>query len=490
MTTRFRGVVPWVGAAILTGAAASVIPTEGLAVLVGALAVWLVVVLMSARSGAGRTWHPAVMLLTGLAIVAVAFNGVPISFTNVPDVLLLGAVAAVGLCWLQGTLEVPIPGWLLGSAALLLAGELVATLVVPDPPLDPAPSFTPIESPVVAVAKTEFGLLVVPIVIGAVASSWRRVDLLANLWVASATASCAVAVFDAVTGMGIGLSITGSELFEASREGGLALHPNHLALASVMALPVVLHRIVHPRHLGRVAWVAASLVLIAGVLVSGSRINLLAVFVAVGLTAVLIARLRGRVIAAGIAIIVVTLTVLSLVPGLTEQFVGIDRLGGGGNANLATAARSSQLQESLDIALDYPITGVGFSVITDAHNLPVQYWESAGLLGLLSLILYSTGAVTTGLRLYRDRRLPPGVADLAGALTVSFSIWVIAGLFQSQLGDRYIYVPVGLLIGLQLAAKNWKPEPGKDAESDPADSVPEQLPVSRPAAAARVPAAP
>jgi hypothetical protein len=107
----------------------------------------------------------------------------------------------------------------------------------------------------------------------------------------------------------------------------------------------------------------------------------------------------------------------------------------------------------------------------------VQVWETAGFLGVLALVLYATGVFRTGWRLYRDRRLPRGSPALAGALTISFAVWLIAGLLQNQIADRFIYVPVGLLLGLGLAASAGRPEPDHFEPAPARDPVRPPAPV-------------
>jgi hypothetical protein len=208
------------------------------------------------------------------------------------------------------------------------------------------------------------------------------------------------------------------------------------------------------------------------------------------LTALLIVKLRSRIVFAGLAGVVVLLSIASFVPGANPLLVGLDRLGGGGSALLADAARSEQLKQSLDIALNHPATGVGFQTILDAHSVPVQFWEAGGILGVLAFILYITGVFGTGWRLLRDRRLPTGIPELAGVLTISFAAWPIGGLYTQMLGDRYIYIPVGLLLGLQLASATPRSElspsepalapPPAEPQTPTPDSVEvERVPVAR-----------
>jgi O-Antigen ligase len=466
MMTRWRGVAPYAGVAVLTGALVAVLPATGRLLLVAAVGIWLAAVLIGFHSKGGRAWHPILVMLTGLAVVSVTWNGVPPADAAAPDLFLLAALAALAYCWAQDSVRVPIPGWLVAAAACLLAAQLIAELFVPEPPVDQPPSFTPTGSPLVTLARVELGLLIVPILVGAVASSWRRANLIANLYLASATVSAAVATFDSATGAGIGLSITSVDP-EAGRVAGLAIHSNAFALSCAMALPIALLRSAQLRGRGRAVAIAAAGMLLLGILASGSRVGLLSAVLAIGLMGLLIAKLRGRILAAGLAAVVALVVVAAIAPAGNSLFSGFDRLGGGGTAPGANSQRFDQFRESLDIAIDYPVTGVGFQVIADAHSLPVQFWEAAGFLGVLALILYVTGVFATGFRLMKDRRLPRGIPDFAGALTISFAVWLISGLFQNQIADRYIYVPVGLLLGLTLAAKAWSPAP-EPSTPDPA----------------------
>jgi O-antigen ligase len=450
-TGRIRSLGPLAAAGLL-GALTPVLPPAAIALVVAALVLWLASVLVGYRfeSARSQAWHPVLLVLTAFAVFTVAWNGFPPKAVAAPDIVLVVALFTVGYCWLQDRLPVPMPGWLLGTAAILIASQLLNQFFfVPHPPQDPPPSFTPIGPALVTMAKVELGMLVVPIVIGAVASSWRRANLLANLWLASATISALIASFDGATGAGIGSSITGIAV--GGRAAGLADHPNAFALTCAMTLPLALLRAVQLRGWWRAIAIGSACVLVTGVLVSGSRLGLFSVALAVGLMALMIPKLRSRIIV--VAVTVAALTLL-LAPKNSPLLVGFDRLSGGGDATQATGQRSDQLHDSLNIALDHPVTGVGFTVVADAHTLPVQFWETAGFLGIIAMVLFVTGVVTTGLRLRRDKRLPARDGPLlAGTLTISFAVWFISGLLQNQIADRYIYVPVGLLLGLGVAAR-------------------------------------
>jgi O-antigen ligase len=488
VANRIGGAVPLAAAAILTGALAAVLPPAGLLLVAATFGLCLAVALIRFRAGVGDepTWHPVVMVLTGIAVLTITWNGFPPASISAPDLVLIFALIAIGYCWFQGRIPLWIPGWLVAAGGILIASQLLNQFFfVPSPPPDPPPSFTPPGPPLLTLFRFELAFLVVPIVIGAVASSWRRVNLLANLWLVSATVSAAIATFDGFTGAGLGTSITGVEVNEGSRAAGLAIHPNTFALTCAMTLPIALLRAVQLRGAWRGAAIVAAGLLSSGVLVSGSRVGLVSLVLAVGLTALLIPKLRTRIVVVGLTGVVLMVLVAPTNNPLLE---GIDRLSGGGDSSQATGQRTDQFHESLTIALDHPVTGIGFQVVADAHSLPLQFWETAGFLGIVAIVLYSAGVFRTGWRLYREQGLPRGSPQLAGALTISFAVWLIAGLLQNEIADRYIYVPVGLLLGLGLVAKAGGSEPHRSERES--DSAPRKFaPAAVPREAERVPIA-
>lgn len=483
MTKPVLGAAAAAAAAISTGALAALLPLRSVVVLTAAIGFGLAVSVVHFGAGERRAWHPVLMGLTGVAMISVTWNGLPPKSVSAPDLVLLAALGVLAYCWAEDSVRVPIPGWLAGAAALLFASELVAELFVPDPPLDPPPSFTVPGAPLITLARTELAFFFVPVLIGAVASSWRRAHLIADLWVASAVISAAIATFDAATGAGIGANITGVHV--EARSAGLALHANTFALTCAMTLPIALLRAAQLHGWGRALAIGATIVLLAGILSSGSRVGFGSALLAIWLTPMLIPKLRTRILMAGVAAVMLFLAVAALAPAGNSLLSGFERLGGSGSAAGANIQRFDQVEDSLEIALDHPVTGVGFSVIADAHVLPLQYWEAGGVLGVLALILYATGALGTGWRLLRDRTLPQGIPEFAGAVTISFAVYLIAGLIQNQIADRYIYIPVGLLLGLAVAANSGRSE-RVSTEPGPA-SAPESPRTGAPEAVERVP---
>jgi hypothetical protein len=402
--------------------------------------------------------YPFIATLVCLAVLSVTWNGFKGPGALAPaDVLFAAALVLLLVHVIAGEEPLPLPGWLVGAALGLLAGALLAALFFHGPQPEPlaqgpfAPLVTPYEdSNPIGLLKFEMALFFVPVLIGVVTATVARAILVADLFVASAVLCSLVAVGDLVSGAHVGRDITGAVY--VGREAGLAIHPNHLGLIGAMTLPVAIARLAVSQGAARLFFAAAALTLIGGVLASGSRIGLAAVALALALSALLIAEVRSKLAIAGLAVLIAAGVAAWLLPLNSPLLIGFDRLGGVGEAGVATGLREDQLRASLHIALDHPLTGVGFANVADAHSLPIQLVESGGIVALVAFLVFAVGAIATGVRLRSDRRLPPEGAVLAGGLTASVAVWLCSGLLQNPISDRYLYVPVGILLGLGLAA--------------------------------------
>ena len=116
--------------------------------------------------------------------------------------------------------------------------------------------------------------MIVGVTIGFAASSKRTVGWVVWAWIVSAGASAAVAVVDAIGPATIGTALTGVQYL--GRPAGLSVHPNHLAITCAMALPIAGWSFSYAT--GRGARLVSAVfigILIAGLLVSGSRAGFL-----------------------------------------------------------------------------------------------------------------------------------------------------------------------------------------------------------------------
>lgn len=445
------------------GAAVATAEPPFLYLLVAAMLIAVAVAIASSGGWLGQSpAQPATTVLVGLGVIAVTWNGLRGTGGVAPfDVLFGVALLGLGLAFLRGGGVVPLPGWLLLAAASFVGAALITELFVPDPPrevvgtlaqryLTQVGSSPEDESDLVGLIRLELAVVAVPVLIGAVASSWRRAQLIADLWLLSAVVSAGVASLDLLAGTGIAELTTGLPPLEG-RETGLASHSNHLALASAMALPVALGRASSPRGLYRALAIAGSAVLVVGILASGSRAGFVAMLAAVGLSALLLGGVRGR-LAWGVIALVVAGSLVVLTVG--SNFVTFERLANNAGATQSNTEREGQLDRSLSVVKAHGLTGVGFATVRDAHNLYLQIVQAGGIVAVTAFGIFAFGAIRLGWRLSRDSRAPPESTRLAAALTASLCVWLIAGLVQNPVSDRYIYVPFGVLLGLWLTVES------------------------------------
>ncbi len=456
-------------APVACGAALAVLEPPILLMVLPALVIAVTVSLVSwSGRGALRAEHATAAVLVALGVVAVTWNGVRGPGEIGPsDILLGGAFVALGFSSLRGGRLPVLPGWLLLAGAALLAAALLAELFVPNPPAEYAPA--PVSqvslnqtaagdgtnSDLVMLGKLELALVAVPVLIGAVAASWRRASLVGNLWLFSAVVSAGVASLDLLLGTQISELATGLP-FAEGRASGLAIHSNHLGLASAMALPLALAHATAPHRVRRMLGSAAAAVLVVGILASGSRANFVGAVVAVALTLLFLRGAQAKLAIGVIAALMVMLVGSVVVSAAGSQVVTLERIAGESGALESDSRRRDKLDASLSAVMAHGLTGVGFATARDAHNLYLQMLQAGGILGLTAFAVFACGAVRLGWRLSREPRAPPDSARLAAALTVSLLVWLTTGLVQNAVNDRYIVVPFGVLLGLSLAVNRQR----------------------------------
>lgn len=253
------------------------------------------------------------------------------------------------------------------------------------------------------------------------------------------------------------------------RPAGLAIHSNHLGLVCVLALgPALALAWWSKASLQRVAWIVAAGLLMAGIVISGSRAGVLGASVVL-----LLMFLHMRTSAARFAIvstILVAICVLYLglvdVPG---QDALTRSLPGDASSQESDVGRNELLHRSLDRVAEHPLTGEGFESAGEAHNIYLQLWSSAGLLGLVGFVLLASGT----LRVFFRRRKgsePPRDAVIMIGLLASFAGFLVAGFVQNGLWDRYIWIVLGLAGGIAATSYPGETEPlgiGGDGQKSP-----------------------
>ncbi len=382
-----------------------------------------------------------------LAIALFTVNALRVSHPfSFGDPLLVVAGGFVALRYLQrGLPRGAVPVWLPASAAAIFLSGLIAAFRG-DVGADLLPT--------VEFAGTLLGLPLITLIL---IDTPRRVEWAVEAWLLAASLSAFVGLVDLAGHLNIGLRLTGVDfVLYTHRAQGLTLHPNHLGLVSAMALPVALIRAIRPvapgaglgftlRNLGY------ALVLAVGILVSGARAGLLAVVVAlVALPMLQDTRRRvGRLLA--LALIVVGMLGVVVLDTPLASSLGIvtgSRLTGSAAGTSASndyriSAYSSALRQ---IAGD-PVVGQGFAVARVAHDIYIQLLQAGGIIALGAFLVVMAGAFRVRREIERCSVRAPS-SDLAVACNASVIAWLVNGAVQNQLYDRYLYIPLGLLLAL------------------------------------------
>lgn len=411
----------------LVGLAIAVVGPGSPLILAPVAAIWAIVGI--ARIGTG----PAVTA----ALLAVAFtapmNGVRVlRALALTDILLTASVLGLAVEQVVSRRRpAPLPaGFILGTA-LVVAGGLVGTLFA--------------ESPAASLAHLlPFTLAAtVPVF---VVQLWRP-----SLAVLRRYAWCWVT--GAMTSGTVGLLSTGGI---TGRPGGLTPHPNHLALTCALAGGLALALWLSGQGWRRHLALACFGVLALTVVRAGSRAGLVCLLVA---TAVVLVRTRDlrpapeRIGRGALAVLGLALIVGGLISSgavrVGEQNA-VQRLLGDASARAADVERLTALEQNVRRIGDRPLTGNGFEEARQAHNIYIQVWASAGVPGLIGLLMLVVSVVREG-----AREVPGAGAEsryIRTAFLAGYLGYLVAGLAQNVLWDRYIWLHVAVILWARSAA--------------------------------------
>lgn len=382
------------------------------------------------------------VLLAGAALVTVSFNAVRVAaWMTVSDALLLGASffllprAIFGRARLGAVpLALPVSGAALGVATLLSTfGSEVP------------------RSDLLAGARFTLTLVLTPLLITLAADERLRVQRFTELWILSASANGAWAVLETLELAPF--HIASDALRVSMREAGLTVHPNHLALACAIALPVALSRFVSAR--GSRARAANGLLLagiLCGVLLSGSRAGLIGAGAGVVLLAGLQRGYRGRIVLGVATVSALLVAVASRHPSAsTGLLASYRRLSGAESVGDSDVTRLGYYRDALADFTGSPLVGSGLSLVRGAHDIYLQLMQASGVLGLAAFVLFTATTIRVAVALARDEGLRHEERLLASSLAVSIVVWLVIGFVQNQVYDRYLYVPGALIVALKLA---------------------------------------
>jgi O-Antigen ligase len=268
----------------------------------------------------------------------------------------------------------------------------------------------------------------------------------ADAWAVGAAVSSLVAIVDFALNTGIGAHVSGVSF--AGREAGLSLQPNDLGVTAAIVIPWVTLRMISAHSIRATFWWSSIFVtLSAGILVSGSRSALIAVpageimllLVGRGVSRRLVPLFAGGAAVVGVVAIAVRFSGSS-------SFVAINRLT---NTSTSVAASDNTRVERYHTAisdfLSHPIVGVGFQSIRQALDIYLQLAASGGVLALAGFGVFIVWVIRSDRVLVRAAADGP-LRNLGGALAGAMVVWLVYGLFQNGIYERYLYVAAGLTV--------------------------------------------
>jgi O-Antigen ligase len=266
--------------------------------------------------------------------------------------------------------------------------------------------------------------------------STRELTAIAAIWVGSASVSALV-----------GYANPGPY----GRPPGLTTHPNHLGLVCVLAFGPALALAGMSTGFRRLAALGGCAFVTLGVIVSGSRAGILG-YCTVLLVAFLCSHrtraARGlfgartviaTVLIAGVtAMVLASARVIALPAGNAFDRV----LGRTPTVYQSNAERQIALHQGLHRATAHPVTGSGFENALAAHDVYLQMWTAAGVIGVIGFFAIVIGSLAplTPQRLVPLREVDRAAAALVVGFGASFAGFVAAALFNNALWDRYIWL--------------------------------------------------
>jgi O-antigen ligase len=390
-------------------------------------------------------------LAVAVSVLAITWNGLRVGGGAVANAFLIPAFLMVAIRSVVLRKPIPLPPWMFAAGIGFALAAMLRLIFPPDastlndilihyrtiPQAGAQPLIFVARSDLVAFVQFVVGVFVMPLVVASVATTPRRIERLLDLFVASAAANAFVGLVD-VAGLHIAPVLGG-----AGRSAGLTIHPNYLALTCTLAVPLALLWI--GRGGGwRTAGFACTGLLLAGAYASGSRAGAVTAVLGVVVTMIVVPRLRTGL---GFTVPAVGMVVLALVYFAGDQILEQIRISGDIGTAVNTAGSDTQRSQLAHLAIDQfqarPVSGVGYSVIADAHSIYLQLLAAGGVIAMLSFLTYLGGLAASA-----RRAIAGPQRDVAAALSVSIGGWLVNGIIDNQLADKYLYVIPGLMIAL------------------------------------------
>lgn len=350
---------------------------------------------------------------------------------------------------------------LLTAGALLVLGTLLAT----------ARSGTVLADGQV-LGQFLFAIIFIPWIMIAIVDSERRLLLALAALVASAVTASAFAVVAQVTDLWF---LTFPEEANGVRAFGLSTDPGLFGLLAAEAIPVAVGIALVVAGPIRFTALAVLPLLVAGLVMSGSRAALVGAVVAAVVVAVAVTGLSWRRSLAALGLLAVMgAAAVAAFPQPVARLTG--------DTTFSDQARLEGYAQSWAVVRESPLVGQGASEVKPsagadlatseirlqpaevypAHNLYLQTWVAIGLPGLLALLIVMGAAVAGVLRLWRAPRTTDRRYGwlLAAALLVAVAVQ----LSTPAVFERQVWLTVGLAMaaGANIGRSAWDKSLGYD----------------------------
>jgi len=422
---------------LLLARAVVLLPPQVSLALIGILGLGLVCIAVVHVLGT----NALLQVLVLLTVSTLAWNDVRVTGSaTVSDVFLVAAlILAIGLRSSYSGNRSSY-SWALSGLVLLITGGLLGTLVGQGE-----------QGSLNALLRFSVASLGLLVLFKCWSPSRQQLDFVTWAWILSACISVAYA-----------FTLEPDSRF-LDRSAGLSVHPNHLALTSVLALGPAMAFIWKAGPWRFVALVAV-LLLLSGIFYSGSRA---AVIGAVSILAVISLTSKGLSLWSWLGVVGMVLAVafgLGLLrPSLPEQSALGRILLPNDSTSESNQGRLERLSDSLRTVQANPLTGSGFENAREAHNIYIQVWSSAGLLGIVGFSIVAVSLVVRPIRYLWRRR---GAEDLLLIGVVAGGVaYLVVGLLQPQIWDRYVWFALFLSAAVPGVAGPTSAVPTKPALS-------------------------
>lgn len=381
--------------------------------------------------------------LLGIAVFFSGFNGLRV-YENVTfgDVLLLIVGAMWVLSWPLSRLSKPswstVASFMLFVLAYIFEGLFSGGIVG--------------ENNSIELMKFLTSFYLLNYLISDLSKSDQAIKNLMVAYCASGIVNAVVGIADVsnLTDIGTWLHVrTVNDYSFGTRAHGLTMHPNHMAQHSAMALFLIIGFLKKKdSSVKRILKVAVALVLLLGVLASGSRGALFSVLVVGTLLCFIYLRKLYRYRSAtliSVAAIMCSFAV-AVTLNLTHPLLGAwDRLlQESDGLQESNEARAGAYDHAWQDFTDHMLAGSGYSSIGAAHNIYLQILQSAGLLGMAGLLLYFVAPIWNVRSLLKYKNLD----NLILAVVCSVGIFLISGLVENMIYVRSALIPMGFLWAL------------------------------------------